>query len=230
MFEDMTREIKIIVVGNGTVGKTTMLKQFAMGEQTDQYKKTVGTDFFEKEITVSSTGDDAKLLLWDTAGQEMFKSLTQRYYKGAGAVVYAFATDNRDSFDDLEKWMSKVEEVCGKITCVLVQNKIDLIDKAAVDPAEVEAFAKKHQIKLYRTSALKNVLIDDVFDYLAEQFIAKGEDGHQAVNTMEGKTQDPDEDKEKDETTGEVKADGTVKLGPSRKRTGGKKKKFCTIL
>eukprot|EP00954_Amorphochlora_amoebiformis_P016426 1287541-Amorphochlora_amoeboformis.AAC.1 len=64
----------------------------------------------------------------------MFKSLTQRYYKGAGAVVYIFATDNRESFLELPNWMKKVHEVCEDITCVLVQNKIDLLDKSAVDP------------------------------------------------------------------------------------------------
>eukprot|EP00466_Bigelowiella_natans_P000598 jgi/Bigna1/51568/estExt_Genewise1Plus.C_10423 len=205
-----------------------MLKQFARGEQTDKYKKTVGTDFFEKEITVKATGEEVKLLLWDTAGQEMFKSLTQRYYRGAGAVVYAFATDNRESFMDLKSWISKVEEVCGKIACVLVQNKIDLLDKAKVDTEEVEKFAKDHQMKLYRTSALKNVLIDDVFDYLTEQYLAKGE-SKQAVQTI-NKPDTEKSDEEKESRDGDVRPNGVVKLGPSKQRTGGKKKKGCTIL
>ena len=89
-----------------------MLKQFARGEQTDQYKKTVGTDFSKGDYD-QGVGREVKLLLWDTAGQEMFKALAQRYYKGAGAVVFAFATDNRQSFLDLGNWMKKVKSVWG---------------------------------------------------------------------------------------------------------------------
>ena len=59
-----------------------MITRFAKGMSTDNYKKTIGTDFMEKEITVPNTGDTVKLMLWDTAGQEMFSKLTRNYYKG----------------------------------------------------------------------------------------------------------------------------------------------------
>eukprot|EP00472_Partenskyella_glossopodia_P003809 CAMPEP_0197523828 /NCGR_PEP_ID=MMETSP1318-20131121/8677_1 /TAXON_ID=552666 /ORGANISM="Partenskyella glossopodia, Strain RCC365" /LENGTH=207 /DNA_ID=CAMNT_0043076637 /DNA_START=354 /DNA_END=977 /DNA_ORIENTATION=+ len=207
-----------------------MLKQYACGEQTDTYKKTVGTDFFEKEMTIKSTGEEVKLLLWDTAGQEMFKTLTQRYYKGAGAVVFAFATDNRQSFSSLGSWIQKVTQICPNITAVLVQNKIDLLHKSAVDPKEVEAFATKHQMMLFRTCALKNVLIDDVFDFLADQYLKYADKhGHLAVTTMGTTGGEHDDEKEQNDESG-ADDDGTVNVGPSKQRTKGKKKKKCIVM
>lgn len=128
----------------------------------------------EKEITVRSTGDTIKLMLWDTAGQEMFSQLTRNYYRGAGAVVYVFSTTDRESFLEVERWKGKVEAECGSICQVLVQNKIDLLDKAQVQPAEVEDLSRKMGIKLYRTCVKDNVLVDDVFDYLADSFLKAG--------------------------------------------------------
>lgn len=70
------------MVGNGEVGKTSMITRFATGQFTGQYKKTIGTDFMEREIEVPFTGESVKLMLWDTAGQEMFSELTKNYYRG----------------------------------------------------------------------------------------------------------------------------------------------------
>jgi len=75
-------ELKVIVVGNGQVGKTSMITRFARGVWTDAYKKTIGTDFMEKEVFVPAMNETVKLMLWDTAGQEMFSKLTRNYYKG----------------------------------------------------------------------------------------------------------------------------------------------------
>jgi small GTP-binding protein len=89
-----------------------------------------GVDFMEKTIELDEYGEAVRLMIWDTAGQEEFDSLTSRYYKGAGAAVLVFSTEDRDSFDALESWKRKVEDECGPIPMALVQNKIDLIRNA----------------------------------------------------------------------------------------------------
>lgn len=171
----MDMSLKVIVVGNGMVGKTSMITRFARGVMTENYKKTIGTDFMEKEIVVRATGDNIKLMLWDTAGQEMFSKLTRQYYRGAGAVVYVFSTVDRDSFLEVERWKHKVDAECGdNIVAVLVQNKCDLIDQAAMTREEVEDLARRMGVKLYRTCVKDNILVDDVFDYVSEQFIRTG--------------------------------------------------------
>ena len=86
----------------------------------------------EKTIELDEFGEAVKLMIWDTAGQEEFDSLTSRYYKGAGAAVLVFSTEDRASFDALPSWKRKVEDECGVIAMALVQNKIDLMHRAAM--------------------------------------------------------------------------------------------------
>ena len=83
------------------------------------------------------SGEDVRLMLWDTAGQEEFDAITKAYYRGAQACVVAFASNDRASFEAVGKWKRKVEEECGgigmgNIPMVLVQNKIDLMHQCAV--------------------------------------------------------------------------------------------------
>lgn len=228
--------LKVIVVGNGRVGKTSMITRFAKGVATDNYKKTIGTDFMEKEITLAESGEAVKLMLWDTAGQEMFSKLTRNYYKGSGAVVYVFSTTDRDSFLEVERWKSKVEEECGDIVSVLVQNKIDLLDQAAVSGEEVEDLARRMQVKLYRTCVKDNILVDDVFEYVADLFVRQGGEsslGTEAVQSIGniGGTRRNKNDDSVDSTPAPASAGrGVVSLEPSTQRTGGKKKSMCTIL
>lgn len=166
--EEIETAIKVIVVGNGQVGKTSMITRYASGEYTDTYKKTIGTDFMERDLELAATGDQVKLMLWDTAGQEMFSTITRNYYRGAAAVVYVFSTNDRDSFTAIDEWLRKVTEECGtSIRSVLVQNKIDLLSDAQMTPGEVEGLARRLNMKLYRTCVKDGTLVEEVFEYLA---------------------------------------------------------------
>lgn len=169
----MEASIKIIILGNGGAGKSSLLRRWVYNEYDDNYKKTIGAAFMEKEHYVKSIGESVKFLLWDTAGQEEFDSVTRRYYRGAGACILAFSTTDRASYLAVEKWNQKVKEECGDICTVLIQNKIDLIDQAVVEQHEAESLAKKLQVNFFRTSVKKNFNITAVFDSLAEQYLAK---------------------------------------------------------
>jgi Ras-related protein Rab-23 len=81
----------------------------------------------------SVNGEEVRLMLWDTAGQEEFDAITKAYYRGAQAAVLAFSTVDRQSFEAIRSWKKKVEDECGEIPMVIVQNKIDLVDQAVVD-------------------------------------------------------------------------------------------------
>lgn len=168
--EDLEIAIKVVIVGNGAVGKSSMIQRYCKGTFTKDYKKTIGVDFLERQITTN--GEDVRLMLWDTAGQEEFDAITKAYYRGAQACVVAFSTIDRDSFTALAKWRKKVEDECGSIPMVLVQNKIDLIDQASVKPEEVENFARECRMRLYRTSVKEDLNVDQVFNYLVERYLA----------------------------------------------------------
>ena len=129
---DFETTVKVIVVGNGGVGKSSMTSRYCRGVFTSTYKKTIGVDFLEKTIEVDEHGGETvKLMIWDTAGQEEFDALTASYYRGTGACALVFSTVDRASFEGVEKWKRKVEEECGPMTMVLVQNKVRAVARAA---------------------------------------------------------------------------------------------------
>lgn len=172
--QDVDTTLKVIVVGNGQVGKTSMITRFAKGIFTNEYKKTIGVDFLEKKLHLNALGEEITYLLWDTAGQEEYDAVTRTYYKGAGACIFAFSTTDRDSFDAIESWYKKVQDECGNIVMVLVQNKIDLMDKAVMEASEVEYLAKKLRLKLYRTCVKDDLNVTDVFQYIGSEFVKGG--------------------------------------------------------
>ncbi len=129
-----------------------------------------GVDFLEKSLVVNEAGGDTvKLMIWDTAGQEEFDALTAGYYRGAGACAIVFSTVDRTSFDAIDKWRRKVEDECGPLPIALVQNKVDLVDTAAMTSGEAEAAARRLGVRLYRTCVKDNTNVAEVFEYLAAQ-------------------------------------------------------------
>jgi len=157
--------IKVVIVGNGGVGKSSMIQRYCKGIYTRDYKKTIGVDFLERMIDID--GEDVRVMLWDTAGQEEFDAITKAYYRGAQACVLTFSTTDRWSFEAVKDWKKKVENECGEIPAVLVQNKIDLMDQAVVSFEESEALAKNLGVRLFRTSVKEDLNVAGVFRFLA---------------------------------------------------------------
>ncbi|KAK9963979.1 hypothetical protein ABG768_005190 [Culter alburnus] len=169
--EDMEVAIKVVVVGNGAVGKSSMIQRYCKGIFTKDYKKTIGVDFLERQIIVN--GEDVRLMLWDTAGQEEFDAITKAYYRGAQACVLVFSTTDRDSFEAISSWREKVEMEVGDIPTVLVQNKIDLLDDTVIKNEEAEGLAKRLKLRFYRTSVKEDLNVNEVFKYLADKYLQR---------------------------------------------------------
>lgn len=165
--------VKIIVVGNGTVGKSSMTQRFAKGSFTEEYKKTLGCDFLMKRRVVGNI--EIEFLIWDTAGQEYYDSITKRYYRGAQAAVLVFSVDNRESFDAIPKWKDKVFAECGSIPMILVKNKIDLSEHL-INEEEANNLASKVKLNLFNVSVKDNIFVNNVFDSLALQIISDMKD------------------------------------------------------
>mmetsp|Transcript_62968 Transcript_62968/g.142327 ORF Transcript_62968/g.142327 Transcript_62968/m.142327 type:complete len:246 (+) Transcript_62968:109-846(+) len=242
--QDVDTTLKVIVVGNGQVGKTSMITRFAKGIFTNEYKKTIGVDFLEKKMYLTKIGEEVTYLLWDTAGQEEYDAITRTYYKGAGACILAFSTTDRASFDAIESWHSKVTEECGNIFMVLVQNKVDLMDDAVMEAREVEHKAAKLRLKLYRTCVKDDMNVSDVFAYLGTEFVKGGGEatfGGAGIASIEDVASKPLAERAAggassgDKQASAPSADTqSFKLGggkgPSVQRTGGKKHPNCSIL
>ncbi|QQP57177.1 RAB23_ member RAS oncogene family, partial [Caligus rogercresseyi] len=115
------------------------------------------------------SGEEVRLMLWDTAGQEEFDAITKAYYRGAQACVIAFSTTDRASFESVGKWKKKVEEECGSIPMVLVQNKIDL--ESVVNNDEVDRLCQDCRMRCYRISVKEDLNVVNVFQHLAENYV-----------------------------------------------------------
>lgn len=165
--EDVEVTLKLIVVGDGQVGKTSLITRFCKNTFSQQYKRTLGVDFLEKTKYLPQLKTEVTFHLWDTAGQEEYHAITRKYYRGAQAAVLAFSMVDRASFDHLRGWMTMIREECGEIPLILVQNKSDLIEERVVTEEEAKSLATDWNVPLNLISVKENSGIGAVFEELA---------------------------------------------------------------
>ena len=156
---------KVILVGDSGVGKTCLLSMYVKGE-IEETIPTIGAEFRPKDIELND-GTKVKVQLWDTAGQEKFKSLAMTYYRKGNGILLLFDVTKKSSFFSCKSYLEDVRYHSDKKSVIdLVGNKIDLADKREVTKEEAENFAKKENIKYIETSAVKNMNVTDVFTSL----------------------------------------------------------------
>lgn len=166
-------EIKVIVVGNGKIGKTSLTTRFVEGTFNGQYQKTIGVDYLEKRMYVPSIHEEVTFYLYDTAGQEEYNAMTRSFYRGAGAAMIAFSTVDRDSFLAVPSWISKVREECGRIPIILVQTKIDLLEQAQVSESESESLAIDCHLPLFRVCAKDDTNVGPAFEQICIDYVRR---------------------------------------------------------
>jgi len=161
---------KVIIVGDGAVGKTTLATHFTYGKFIEYYKMTIGVDFFIKDVTIGA--DVIKLQIWDTAGQERFAFMRPSYYQGTSGGLMVFDVNRLVSFKNLDNWLTEVHTSCGKIPILMLGNKIDL-DMRQVKQSDAEKYAKTNNLPYYETSAKTGAQVFDVFYELARILYAR---------------------------------------------------------
>ncbi|MFX1499235.1 MAG: GTP-binding protein [Promethearchaeota archaeon] len=145
---------KITVIGDGAVGKTSLIKKFSKGSFQEDYIKTIGAQF--STYTEIIDGNECTLFLWDIAGQDDFFFLRPAFYKETrGAIIVYSVEDNEhglQSRSHIREWHDDIKKFCGKIPTILFANKIDLVDN--VDLSLVEKVVQKRNfLGVYPTSA-----------------------------------------------------------------------------
>lgn len=158
--------LKVVVVGDSGVGKTCLLIRFIRDLWDEDSQPTLGVEFMTKIVTTEK--HRIQLQLWDTAGQELFRSVTRGYYRGSAGALLVFDLTNRDSFENINRWLQDVKDVArSDVVTLLIGNKSDLCDgadKRQVTKEEAEAFAKQHGMQYFETSAKTGEQIGDAIN------------------------------------------------------------------
>ena len=151
---------KIIFCGDAGVGKTSIINSIMGQKFSPDYEPSIGVDFFSK--TIRYKGRLIKLQIWDSAGQEKFKSLIPNYIRGSSLIFLIFDVSNKTSYDHLTDWIKFINNIenCGVI--VVVGNKIDLKNIREVNTDEATKFCKENKYEYFEVSAKEGTNIDNM--------------------------------------------------------------------
>jgi small GTP-binding protein len=164
---------KLILGGDGAVGKTSMVHRFVDDRFETDYKGTIGTSIMKKECEFEGLKSKVRFVIWDLAGQSQFKRVRYSYVANAEAGIIVFDVTRRDTFENIKLWYDESIEISKNIALMLVGNKIDLEDSRIVSTAEGEELAKKLGLGYIETSAKTGENIEDAFRMLALQIVKK---------------------------------------------------------
>ncbi len=158
--------MKIILAGEGAVGKTTLINRFVTGSYSDDYKATIGVAIYSKNVFIKDT--EVNLQIWDIAGQALFRTFRTKFFTLATGAVLVFDVTVPVTLDRLHTWIEDIYQVTGEIPLVLLGNKVDLVNLKATNDYEIDEFVEQHP-KIgshYLTSALTGENVEEAFTKL----------------------------------------------------------------
>jgi small GTP-binding protein len=164
---------KLILGGEGGVGKTSMVHRFVEDSFQTDYKSTIGTSIMKKECEFQGLQSKVRFVIWDLAGQAQFKRVRQTYVANAEAGILVYDVTRKETLDSLENWFKEIKSVSQTISMILVGNKIDLENDRVVSTEQGEELAKKLNLSYIETSAKTGENINDAFNMLALQMIKR---------------------------------------------------------
>eukprot|EP01120_Amphizonella_sp_Union-15-10_P005593 TRINITY_DN166_c0_g3_i4.p1 TRINITY_DN166_c0_g3~~TRINITY_DN166_c0_g3_i4.p1 ORF type:complete len:193 (+),score=30.24 TRINITY_DN166_c0_g3_i4:41-580(+) len=163
---------KYIIIGDTGVGKSCLLLQFTDKRFQPIHDLTIGVEFGARMIALDNK--QIKLQIWDTAGQESFRSITRSYYRGAAGALLVYDITRRDTFNNLTTWLQDTRQRANEnMTIMLVGNKSDLEDQRAVTLDEGEKFARENGLLFLETSAKTAANVEEIFNRIAGQIYEK---------------------------------------------------------
>ena len=168
--EHIDFKVKIMFIGNSSVGKTSIIKRYSKNIFSTSYISTLGIDFESKNINIDNK--TINLQIWDTAGQEKYKVLSKNYYNNSNAFIIVYDITNLESFESVMNWIEQIKENAPEnVKSILLGNKSDLEEKRKISEEEGKNLAKKININFYETSAQNGANIEKAIDNLVKDVI-----------------------------------------------------------
>ncbi len=155
--------LKVVVAGNGNVGKTSLIRRFCEGKFEEARVATIGVDF--QTQTVDLAGKTVKLSIWDMAGQDRFQIIRAGFYRGSRASALVYDVTEPESLENLVRWRDEILDVVDDQPFVVVGNKIDL--ERTQQPEHAQQFADLIKARYLETSALDGNGVSQLFEALA---------------------------------------------------------------
>ena len=158
---------KILLLGNSDVGKSSLILRFVDGMWSETFIPTIGVDFKIKSLEINDKL--VKMQIWDTAGEERFRTVIASYFKGSHGILLIYDITNKTSFKELDNWLSVIENNASQnVLKILIGNKSDLEENREVTKEEGQAFAKANNMQFMETSAKMNTNVSEAFEALAK--------------------------------------------------------------
>ena len=170
---DKSQSCKVVLLGESGVGKTCIISRYVNNTYDERSETTNGASYASRVVEFERYGKSLRLDIWDTAGQEKYRSLTKFFYKDAAIAVLVYDITRRNSFDEVRKYWYEQLKTCGEKNLVigLAGNKCDTFDKVSVTEDEAKAFAKEIGAQFQLTSAFKNIGIDELFKLVGSKYL-----------------------------------------------------------
>ena len=176
---------QLLIIGDSSVGKTSILTRYSNGTFKEDYIATVGLDYYSKNEFLN--GKTIHVKIWDTAGQERYKALTQGFFRNAQGVMIVYDVTNSESFENLKYWISSIQKNIESnkisIPVILLGNKIDVGDDREIKNEDAEKFAEENKYKYFETSAKTGEGIDDAVRELVNQVLSNLDKGNNIIGS-----------------------------------------------
>ena len=157
---------KILLLGDSEVGKSCFLMRYSDNVFVDNYITTIGLDYKLKHVQLDS-GETIKVQLWDTAGQDRYRTIAKNYYKGSQGILLLYDITKLNSFENIREWIKDIrEEVHEKAIIFLIGNKIDKTEERVISTEQGEKLAQEYGLPFFEASAKSGENVDAIFKAL----------------------------------------------------------------